>query len=293
MAAPELNFPKGAQLERFGRPVRVIAVTGGKGGVGKTSVAINLATALSQRNRRVLLLDGDLGLANADVLLGLSPQHTLAHVLAGERTLEEILIAAPQGFHLLPAASGSTDLAQLGPEGHLALVRALSALPLQLDTLIVDTAPGLNHGVLQFAQAAQHVLLVVCDEPTSLTDAYALVKVLSRKHGVRRFVVLANQSRGEVSGAQLFERFARVTARFLDVTLEFAGQIPADEAVRRAVREQCTVLERFPASPAAQAFKKLAAAADTWPIPQGARGNIEFFVERLVQAGPTRPVAVS
>jgi flagellar biosynthesis protein FlhG len=134
---------------------------------------------------------------------------------------------------------------------------------------------------------------VVCDEPTSLTDAYALVKVLSRKHGVRRFVVLANQSRGEVSGAQLFERFARVTARFLDVTLEFAGHIPADEAVRRAVREQCTVLERFPASPAAQAFKKLAAAADTWPIPQGARGNIEFFVERLVQAGPTRPVAVS
>jgi flagellar biosynthesis protein FlhG len=281
------------RLERFARPVRVIAVTGGKGGVGKTSVAVNLATALARRNRRVVLLDGDLGLANADVLLGLSPQYTLAHVLAGERALEEVLLATPQGFHLLPAASGSTDLAQLGADAHLALVRALSSLPLLLDTLIVDTAPGLAHGVLQFAQAAQHVLLVVCDDPASLTDAYALVKVLSRKHGVRRFLVLANQTRGETSGTQLFERFARVTGRFLDVTLEFAGQIPADEALRRSVREQRTVLERFPLSPAAQAFKKLASAADTWPIPEGPRGNIEFFVERLVQAGRPRPVAVS
>jgi flagellar biosynthesis protein FlhG len=293
MPAPELSLVKGSRLERLGRPVRVVAVTGGKGGVGKTSVSINLATALSQRNRRVLLLDGDLGLANADVLLGLSPQYTLAHALAGERSLEEVVIETPQGFHLLPAASGSAELAQLSAEGHLALVQALSTLPLSLDTLIVDTAPGLAHGVLQFAQAAQHVLLVVCDEPTSLTDAYALVKVLSRKHGVRRFFVLANQTRTESGGAQLFERFARVVARFLDVTLDYAGQIPADEAVRRAVREQCTVVERYPASSAACAFKKLAAAADTWPIPEGARGNIEFFVERLVQPGGGRPVAVS
>ncbi|MBS0580741.1 MAG: MinD/ParA family protein [Proteobacteria bacterium] len=279
-------------MERLVRPVSVTAVTGGKGGVGKTSVAVNLATALSQRGRRVALLDGDLGLANADVLLGLSPAYTLAHVICGDRTLEEVMIETPQGFQLLPGASGCADLAQLGAEDHLALVRAFSSLPLQLDHLIVDTAPGLAHGVLQFCQAAQHVLIVLCDDPASLTDAYALVKVLSRNHGVRRFLVLANRMQAHKSGAQLFESFARVAARFLDVTLEFAGEIPADEALRRSVREQRTVLEAYPGSPAARALKKLATAADTWPIPQGPRGNIEFFVERLVQAGRSRPVAV-
>jgi flagellar biosynthesis protein FlhG len=293
MPAPELSLIRNSQLERLIRPVRVIAVTGGKGGVGKTSVAVNLATALSRRGRRVVLLDGDLGLANADVLLGLSPTYTLADVLSGERTLEEVLLETPQGFQLLPAASGCAELAQLGAEAHLALVRAFSSLPLQLDNLIVDTAPGLTHGVLQFSQAAQHVVIVLCDEPASLTDAYALVKVLSRKHGVKRFFVLANQIRGERTGAQLFERFARVTARFLDVTLELAGEIPADEALRRSVREQRTVLEGYPGSPAARAFKKLAGYADTWPIPQGPRGHIEFFVERLVQPSRARPMAVS
>ncbi len=293
MPAPELSLIRNSRLERLTRPVSVTAVTGGKGGVGKTSVAVNLATALSQRGRRVLLLDGDLGLANADVLLGLSPAYTLAHVISGERTLEEVMVETPQGFQLLPGASGCADLAQLGAEEHLALVRAFSSLPMQLDHLIVDTAPGLSHGVLQFCQAAQHVLVVLCDDPASLTDAYALVKVLSRTHGVRRFLVLANRMQTHRSGAQLFESFARVAARFLDVTLEFAGEIPADEALRRSVREQRTVLEAFPGSPAARALKKLAAAADTWPIPQGPRGNIEFFVERLVQAGRSRPVAVS
>jgi flagellar biosynthesis protein FlhG len=293
MSAPELSLIRNSRLERLTRPVRVTAVTGGKGGVGKTSVAVNLATALARRNRSVVLLDGDLGLANADVLLGLSPAYTLAHVLSGSRTLEEVLVETPQGFKLLPAASGCAELAQLGAAEHLALIQAFSSLPMQLDHLIIDTAPGLSQGVLQFSQAAQHVLIVLCDEPASLTDAYALVKVLSRNHGVRRFFVLTNQVSGERPGIQLFERFARVAARFLDVTLEFAGGIPADEAVRRSVREQRTVLDGYPGSPAARGFKKLAAYADTWPIPQGPRGQIEFFVERLVQTGRSRPVAVS
>ena len=292
MPAPELNLLRNTRLDALTQPVRAIAVTGGKGGVGKTSVAVNLAAALAQRGRGVVLLDGDLGLANADVLLGLSPEYTLAHVLSGERTLEEVLLETPQGFRLLPAASGSLELAQLGAEALLGLIRSFGTLALPLDTLIIDTAPGLMPSVLEFSQAAQHVLVVLCDEPASLTDAYALVKVLSRRHGVRRFLIATNQTHGVRSGEQLFQRFARVTARFLDVTLEFAGEIPADEAVRRSVREQRTVLERYPMSPAARAFKKLAARADTWPIPDGPRGNIEFFVERLVRRSRNRPVAV-
>ena len=291
MPTPDLSLINNAKLEALAQPVQVIAVTGGKGGVGKTSVSVNLATALAAR-KRVVLLDGDLGLANADVFLGLSPRYTLAHVISGERTIDEVLIRAPQGFQVVPAASGAANLAGMGAAEHLGLVRAFSSLAAQIEVLIVDTAAGIAQGVQQFSQAAQHVLVVICDEPASLTDGYALIKVLSRHHGVNRFRVLANRVRSPGAGRELFERFERVTTRFLDVVLEFAGEIPEDEYLQRSVREQRPVCELYPASPAARAFKKLASTADTWPVPPGPRGNIEFFVERLVQRNPARLAVV-
>src|SRR5579862_3498924 len=264
MPSREMSLMDGGKLAGLGRPVQVIAVTGGKGGVGKTSVAVNLAAALAP-SRRVLLLDGDLGLANVDVFLGLSPRYTLAHVLSGERTLDEILVEAPQGFHIVPAASGAAHLANLDAATHLGLVQAFSALATRLDVLIIDTAAGIAHGVTQFSQAAQQVLVVICDEPASLTDAYALVKVLSRNHGVRRFRVLANMTRTHGMGEELFRRFERVTGRFLDVVLDYAGEIPEDEHVRRSIRGQLPVIEAYPGCPASIAFKNLAARADKWP----------------------------
>lgn len=264
-------------------PVQVIAVTGGKGGVGKTSVSVNLATAMAQAGRRVMLLDGDLGLANVDVFLGLTPRHTMAHVLSGERSLEEIILESPQGLQVVPGASGVAELANLSSAEHLSLVQAFSALATRLDVLVVDTSAGIAHGVVQFTQAAQHVLLVVCDEPASLTDAYALMKVLSRNHDVSRFRVLANMTRTAGEGEALFRKLERVTSRFLDVVLEYVGEIPEDAAMRRAIREQRPVLSAFPASPASVAFKNLARKADKWPVPTGPRGNLEFFVERLVR----------
>jgi flagellar biosynthesis protein FlhG len=269
-------------------PVLTVAVTGGKGGVGKTSVSVNLATACAAAGKRVMLLDGDLGLANVDVFLGLSPRYTLAHVLNGERTLEEVIVDTPQGFQIVPAASGVTAMANMGLAEHLGLVRAFSSIANQLDMLIVDTAAGLSHSVMQFSQAAQHVLVVICDEPASITDAYALVKVLSRNHGVRRFRVLANMTRSPGEGSALFEKFERVAARFLDVVLEYVGEIPEDSYMRRAIREQRPVAECFPSSPSGRAFKNLARKADTWPVPTGPRGNMEFFVERLVQKPATQ-----
>ncbi len=288
MPSPELSLINNVTLQSLARPVQVIAVTGGKGGVGKTSVSVNLACALAAARRKVVLLDGDLGLANADVFLGLSPRYTLAHVITGERTLDEVLLEAPQGFHVVPAASGAADLAAMGTAEHLGVVRAFSSLAARVDVLIVDTAAGIAPGVLQFAQASQHVLVVICDEPASLTDAYALVKVLSRSHGVDRFRVLANRARAPGAGLELFRRFERVTARFLDVVLDFAGEIPEDEYLHRAVREQRPVLDAYPGSAAARAFKKLGGAADKWPVPPGPRGNIEFFVERLVRRSAAR-----
>ncbi len=281
-----------ATLDSLVHPVQVIAITGGKGGIGKTSIAVNLAAAMAASGRRVVLLDGDLGLANVDVFLGLSPRHTLAHVLSGERTLEEVMVTAPQGFQIVPAASGVADMANLDARAHLGLVQAFSQLTAQVDVMIVDTAAGIAHGVMQFSQAAQQVVVTICDDPASLTDAYALVKVLSRNHGVNRFRVLANMTRAPGPGAELFQRFERVTARFLDVILDFAGEIPEDEYLRRSIRAQRPVTEAYPSSPAAQAFKKLATRADTWPVPTGPRGNLEFFVERLVQRPPARLEAV-
>jgi flagellar biosynthesis protein FlhG len=183
-------------------PVQVIAVTGGKGGTGKTSIAVNLATAFAQAGRQAMLLDGDLGLANVDVLLGLTPRCTLEHVLSGERRLEEVILQTSSGVRVVPAASGVARMAALAPTEQAAIVQAFSTLPGPLDVLVVDTAAGIHESVLQFCQAAQQVLLVLRDEPTSLTDCYALIKVLSRNHGVRHFRVVTNMTRDTGEGPE-------------------------------------------------------------------------------------------
>jgi flagellar biosynthesis protein FlhG len=288
MASHEFDPVQTAGLRAAARPdpVQVIAVTGGKGGVGKTSVSVNLAAAQAARGKRVMLLDGDMGLANVDVLLGLTPRFTLQHVLEGKCTLEEVIVTVPQlqgmPFKVVPAASGIARMSELGTAEHLGLVQAFSHLTTSLDVLIVDTAAGIANSVRQFCQAAQHVLVVVRDEPASLTDAYALVKVLSREHRTRRFQVLANMVSRPGEGEAVFRKLERVTSRFLDVVLEYAGEIPEDAYVRNAIREQRTLMDAYPSSPAARAFKKLALTADKWPTAVAPRGNLEFFVERLV-----------
>ena len=266
------------------RPVKVIAVTGGKGGVGKTSVSANLAVSMAARGRDVMLVDADLGLANVDVVLGLRTRFHLGHVLKGECALEDAIVTGPHGLQVVPGASGYRRMANLTPAEHAGIVRAFSDLYHQVEVLIVDTAAGLHDSVMTFSQAAQHVLVVVCDEPASITDAYALIKVLSRDHGVHRFQILANQTRKSGEGPALFEKIKRVCDRFLNVTLEFAGSVPYDDYLRRAVQDQSAVVDTYPASISSMALKKLAAKADTWLAPQGARGHLEFFVERMVGA---------
>jgi flagellar biosynthesis protein FlhG len=269
-------------------PVQVIAVTGGKGGVGKTTIAVNLAASLAGRGKQVMLLDGDLGLANVDVFLGLTPRLTLADVLAGNCTLEEILLDAPQGFKVVPAASGIAQLAELDTLTHLGLVRAFGDITSKVDIMVIDTAPGIAGSVLQFSQAAQQVLVVLCDEPASLTDAYALIKILSRDHGVKQFRVVVNQVRGRGMGQALFQRFERVATRFLSVELDYVGEIPEDAFLRRSIREQRPVVSAYPSAPASLALKTLAQRADNWPVADGPRGNVEFFVERLIRRPAVR-----
>jgi flagellar biosynthesis protein FlhG len=282
----------GLRAVRQPDPVQVIAVTSGKGGTGKTCVAVNLAAALAAQGKRVLLLDGDLGLANADVHLGLTPRHTLEHVLDGRCTLEEAVIDTPAGFRMIPAASGATRLAGLSTAEHLGLVQAFSHLAIGLDALIVDTAAGIADSVRQFCQASQHVLVVVNDEPASLTDAYALIKALHRSHGVGRFQVLANRSVAAGAGETLFGKLERVTSRFLDVVLEYAGEVPEDALVRSAIQAQRCVVGAYPSCAASRAYARLAARAARWSVARGARGNVEFFLERLLERAAPRLEAV-
>ena len=274
------------------RPVKVIAVTGGKGGVGKTTVSANLAVSIAAQGRDVMLVDADLGLANVDVVLGLNTRFHLGHVVSGECALEDAIVTGPHGLQIVPAASGIKRMANLSDTEQAGIIRAFSDLYHRVDVMIVDTAAGLHDSVLTFSQAAQHVLVVVCDEPASITDAYALIKVLSREHGVRRFQILANQTRRSGEGPELFQKISRVCDRFLNVTLEFAGSVPFDDYLRRAVQRQSAVVEAYPASISSVALKNLAVKADKWSVPQGARGHLEFFVERMVGAriGPSTTV---
>jgi flagellar biosynthesis protein FlhG len=266
-------------------PVQVVAVTGGKGGVGKSTLTINLGIASAAAGRRVVLLDGDVGLANADVLLGITPRRTLADLVLGHRSLDEVLTAVRPGLSMVAGASGVMPLADLDEAGHIGLVRAFSDLTSDLDLMLVDTAAGISNGVMQLVQAAQHVLVVVCEDPASVTDAYAVMKVLSRNHGVRHFRIVTNMTHEQKAGARLFAALQRVTSRFLEVTLEHAADIPADDLLRRAVREQRPVVEAYPGSDAAQAIRRLAVALRGWQAPEG-RGNIGFFSDRVTRPAP-------
>ncbi|MGH1462114.1 MAG: MinD/ParA family protein [Neptuniibacter sp.] len=265
------------------RPVKVIAVTGGKGGVGKTNVSVNLSLAMAEMGQRTVLMDADLGLANVDVLLGLRPQRTIADVLDGECGLVDVMLPVCDNLRIVPATSGTQEMTALSPHEHAELIHAFSTIADEVDVLVVDTAAGISDSVLSFIKAAQEVLVVVCDEPTSITDAYALIKLLNRDYKMTRFRVLANMVRSEQEGRNMFGKLLTVTDRFLDVTLQYVGSIPYDENVRKAVQRQVAVLQAFPKSKVSLAYKQLANKVHGWPVQTVPRGHLEFFVERLVQ----------
>lgn len=278
------NQAAGLRTMKPVKPVQVIAVTSGKGGVGKTNVSVNLSVAMAMSGKSVMLLDGDLGLANVDVMLGLQPTYNLSHVIEGKCSLEDTVLTGPAGIKVVPASSGKRNMAELTPAENAGLVRAFSDLNFPLDALVIDTAAGIADSVITFCQAAQEVVVVVCGDPASITDAYALIKVLNRDHGVTRIQVLANMVNNAIEAREIYESLRRVSERFLDVTLNLMGAIPMDEWLRRAVRRQRSVVEVYPNAPSAEAFFTMARKVESWGMPKGARGNLEFFVERLINA---------
>ncbi|MFW5446506.1 MAG: MinD/ParA family protein [Methylophagaceae bacterium] len=272
------------QMTSQPRPVKVIAIASGKGGVGKTNVTVNIGVALAAQGKEVLLLDADLGLANIDVMLGLHPQYNLLHVLDGSKSLNDIIVEGPSGLKIIPAASGIQKMAELSPAEHAGMIQAFSDMDQHIDILLIDSAAGIADSVISFTRAAQEVIIVVCDEPASITDAYALIKLLSKEYDLERFHIVANMTRNVQEGRELFNKISLVCDRFLDVNLDFMGIVPFDEDLRRAVKKQRAVVDFLPRSKSATAFTHLAKKVAHWPVQKQPRGHMEFFIERLIQA---------
>lgn len=262
---------------------RVICVTSGKGGVGKTNVVVNLAFALSGLGKKILVLDADLNLANVDVLLGLTPRYNLHHVFIGEKTLKEILVKGPGSVYILPASSGVLELADLSEEQKLYFLAEMSELGEDFDILLIDTAAGINKNIIYFALAAEERIVVLTPEPTSLTDAYALIKVLSSRHDIKKFRILINSAHSAKEALAVFRQLTLVADRFLDtLSLDYLGHIPADQKLQKSVREQRLVSEAYPQSASASMFCKLAEnIAEEGKVIQS-DGNIKFFWQRLL-----------
>ncbi|MGH7233143.1 MAG: MinD/ParA family protein, partial [Nitrospiraceae bacterium] len=254
----------GGQAPRASHPLQVIAVSSGKGGVGKTNVVANLAMALARIGKRVLVLDADLGLGNVDVLLGLVPRYTLEHMLTGERRLDEIIVSGPAGISILAASSGVQNLTALTVEQQIILQEQLDHLAHSLDILLIDTGAGISSNVLFFAAAAQEILVVASPEPTSIADAYALMKVLSTRHGETRFRLLVNMAKTPRDGATVYRKIGLVADRFLNISIDHVGSIPMDDYVSMAVCQQRAVVDLFPQAPASQEFHRLAHTVCRW-----------------------------
>ena len=264
------------------KPVKVIAITAGKGGVGKSNVSVNLAVALAQQGNKVLLLDADLGLANVDIMLGLHTKYNLSHVMQGSCHLTDIMLEGPEGIKVVPASSGTEYMTQLTIAEHAGIINAFNELTDELDYMIIDTAAGISDTVLSFARSSQELIVVVCDEPTSLTDAYALIKVMNKRYQWQHFHIIANMVRKINDGRELYNKLFRVAGQFLDVRLEYLGAIPFDEHVHEAVKKQKAVLSIWPESSASKALIKMADSIKNWSFDTEMVGNTRFFLERLI-----------
>lgn len=237
---------------------KIIAVTSGKGGVGKTNVVANLAVCLSEMGKKVVVLDADFGLANIDVLLGLTPRFHLGHVLFGNKTLTEIMVQGPRGIRIIPASSGLQRLSELTQEQRSHLVESFADLDSDTDYLLVDTAAGISTNVMHFLMAAHEVIVVSAPEPTAIVDAYATIKIILAEDPAKPVHVLINSVQTESEARDVFNQINTVVKRFLSCEVSFLGHIERDGHVRQAVRSQVLVTHLYPNAPASRCFRSLA-----------------------------------
>ncbi|MBW6508759.1 MAG: MinD/ParA family protein [Desulfuromonadales bacterium] len=264
---------------------RVISVTSGKGGVGKTAVISNVAVALARLGKKILIIDADLGLANVDVVLGISPPYNLNHFFCGERTLEEVMVEGPHGLKILPAGSGVQQFTRLDGQLKMRLIDALDALDEHFDVVLIDTEAGISDNVTYFNVAAQDILVVTTPEPTAITDAYALMKLLSTQYHQKRFLLAVNSVRNADEGLDVFEKLTMVSGRYLDIFIDYLGAIPFDRKMHDSVRRQQVMVELHPDNKVARAFVDLAQTLMEIPQNNQAQGTLQFFWKQFLGVG--------
>ncbi len=262
---------------------RVISVTSGKGGVGKTNIVANLGYAFAQLGKKVLILDADLGLGNLDVLLGLAPKFNLSHVILGEKSVKDIIVEGPGKMLILPASSGIQELTQLTQNQKVQILSELDQLIDVVDILFIDTAAGISSNVMDFNVTAHEIIVVVSPEPTSITDAYALMKVLSLKYAERCCKVIVNLAVTSQQAREVFRQLNTVTERFLDMTLDYLGSVQFDANITRGVKHQKLVSELYPDTQASRCFIDLAKKISTSSPTHVPTGDSNFFWHHLIQ----------
>ena len=238
---------------------RTIAITSGKGGVGKTNIATNLAILLRKYNKKTLLMDVDLGLANVDVLLGIHPEYTLQHVIMGDKEIKDIIIKGPEGVMIVPASSGVEELANLTPLQRDRLINSISQLDDEIDIVIVDTAAGISSNVLSFVLAANEILIVTTPEPTAITDAYAMIKVIANYRKDPDIKLIVNMYKGREEAGRTAKKIAEVAKLFLNIEVQCLGFLPLDPNVPQSTRHQKPFVLEFPNSSASSCLNNLAA----------------------------------
>jgi flagellar biosynthesis protein FlhG len=285
LTTTENGLPQSCATADRVRETRVVAVTSGKGGVGKTNFVANVAIALQKKRKRVLVLDADLGLANIDIILGLRPLHNIFDVIEGRKSVDEIIVRGPGGIDILPAGTALDTLAELDERQKLLLMERLEPIDGRYDFILVDTGAGISSNVLYFALAAQIRVVVVTPEPTSRTDAYAVIKILNKDYSQKRFHILVNQAESESEGRRVYEYLADTADKHLgDVSLGFLGVLATDSHVGEAIKLQRPVIEQFPQSRYASQVKSIGSKIAGLPAP-GLDGSLGFFWRRLIQAG--------
>jgi flagellar biosynthesis protein FlhG len=282
--ADNMKGIKGGKGGSTGLPFpRVVAVTSGKGGVGKSNIVGNLAVAFRRLGKRVLILDGDLGLANIDIIFGLNPAYNIKHVISGEKDLAEVIVKGPEEICIIPAGSGLHELVHLTNGQKLNLLNEFDTLDEDFDIFLIDTGAGISSNVIYFNMAAQERIVVATCEPSSITDAYALMKVMLTQHGTKSFKLLVNMAAHAEEARSVFENLSNAVVRFLkDISLEYIGFIAKDENFQKAVRQQCTVLQRYPESESSKSFCELAKRLLAGSPNESCDGNIKFFWRKLM-----------
>ena len=247
---------------------KIVAITSGKGGVGKTNIVANLGYTLRRFGKRVLIFDADLGLGNLDVLLGLTPQFNLSHVIRGEKQLSEVVITGPGDVKILPASSGIQDLTALTQQERYLVFSQLDAFIHDFDIMLIDTAAGISSNVLYFNINADEILLVATPEPTSITDAYAMMKVLSVKYGTDHFKLVVNLAASVQEADDVYRQLNLVADRFLNISMEYYGCVLTDPHIRKGVRQQRAVTEMAPLAKSSRNFAALARKIASTPAPE-------------------------